>query len=94
MKSEATIMMHIIGNETDKEILEVANQIIDLSKHMDIKLNIVRAEPTKYTETAKSASTGADLSKYISLTRSVTNKCDDSLDAAIYGKYIVDQIKG
>lgn len=62
MKNEATIMINIIGNETDEEILEVSKQIFSISKYMDINLKIVRVEPVKCEkelETGKAISTSS-----------------------------------
>lgn len=104
MKNEATIMMHVIGNETDKEILEVVKPIIELSKHMDINLKIVRVKPVEYTkkdepgivfiEDPNSASSTRDILDNIALTGTITNKHVDGLDAHLYSQYIVDQIRG
>ena len=103
MKNEATIMMHVIGNETDEEILEVSKQIISLSKHMNINLKIVRVEPVQYEKIAEHI-TSIDNDKYNEYTNTesdctkiattITNKHDDSLDAHLYSQYIVDQIMG
>lgn len=95
MKNEATIMMHVIGNETDEEILEVSKQIISLNKHMDINLKIVRVEPVADSiSLSEKAEARAYLDKYITLTGTVANKHDDSLDAHLYSQHIADQIRG